>query len=150
VHLLTKNAVELYLEKLADGGVLLFNTTNRYVRLEGVLAAIAKDLDLDCRHCPDWAQATSDHPDRYAADWVVMQRKAPAGGYANGGLPIAQRLEETRTRLRWNGHPVIQDGKTVEEARWREVRPLAGPVWTDGYSNMLNPKVMPWIRPWSR
>src|SRR5205085_11193439 len=48
VHLLTAEAVDLYMSKLAEGGVLIFNTTNRYVRIEGVLAAIAKAKGYDC------------------------------------------------------------------------------------------------------
>jgi hypothetical protein len=143
VHLLTKQAIELYLDKLADGGVILFNTTNRYVRLEGVLAAIANELDLDCLRCPDPTDDATDHPDRYGADWVVLQRKSARSGYLNGGRPIGERLEAKRDRLRWNGTPVGDDeGKTIVEDRWREVTPLPGPVWTDSYSNLLNPRVL--------
>jgi hypothetical protein len=149
VHLLTKEAVELYLDKLADGGVLLFNTTNRYVRIEPVLAAIAKDLDLDCLYCPDYVYPT-DHPDRYSADWVVMQRKPDEGKpYRNGGRPLAQRLEQSRPRVAWNGEPVVnKEGERYVDDRWQEIVPLPGRVWTDSYSNMLNPRVMPWLMGW--
>src|SRR5205807_5981691 len=71
VHLLTAEAVDLYMSKLAEGGVLVFNTTNRYVRIEGPLAAIAKAKGYDCLHCPDYT-FDEDHPDRYSADWVVL------------------------------------------------------------------------------
>ena len=46
VHLLTREAVATYLDKLAPGGVLAFNITNRYVDLRPPLAAIAADLGL--------------------------------------------------------------------------------------------------------
>ena len=148
VHLLTKDAVKLYLDKLAEGGVLIFNTTNRYVRIEGVLAAIARDLDLDCLYCPDFTYP-SDHPDRFSADWVVLQRKIDKNTYRNGGLPIRDRLEETRLRLGWNGKPMHNTkGDEITDTRWQGVAPLPGPAWTDGYSNMLNPRVMPWLKPW--
>jgi hypothetical protein len=148
VHLLTKDAVKLYLDKLAEGGVLIFNTTNRYVRIEAVLAAIARDLDLDCLHCSD-PTFRSDHPDRYSADWLVMQRKIDKKTYRHGGLPIRDRLEAKRPRVWWNGIPVLTSGgKEVIDERWRDVAPLPGPVWTDRYSNMLNPRVMPWLLPW--
>ncbi|MSQ93598.1 MAG: hypothetical protein EXR98_03475 [Gemmataceae bacterium] len=157
VHLLTADAVKLYLDKLADGGILIFNTTNRYVRIEGVLAAIARDLDLDCLHCPDWGYNTerfpdsTDHPDRYSADWIILQRKVNKDTYVDGGAPIRERLEKSRKRLDWKGRIMVNSqAKEMIEERWQDVAPLDGPAWTDGYSNLLNPKVMPWIMPWRR
>jgi hypothetical protein len=145
VHLLTKDAVKLYLDKLADGGVLIFNTTNKFVQIQGVLATIAEELDLDCLFCSD-TSVHQDHPDRYQADWLVMQRKIDKATYRNGGLPIRMRLEEKRDRLWWDGSPLIdKDGKRVPEERWKRIQPFPGPAWTDGYSNMLNPRVMPWL-----
>ncbi|MBI2805492.1 MAG: hypothetical protein HYX68_10990 [Planctomycetes bacterium] len=150
VHLLTSDAVKMYLDKLAEGGVLVFNTTNKFVRIENVLSAIARDLDLDCLYCPDFTYP-SDHPDRFSADWVVLQRKIDKGAYRNGGRPIRERLESTRVRLSWKGIVVRNDDRTeIEDERWQEVRPLDGPAWTDGYSNLLNPKVMPWLNPWRK
>jgi hypothetical protein len=155
VHLLTKEAVNLYLDKVAEGGVLIFNTTNRYVRIEGVLASIARDLNLDCLKCSDWGYDqqryldNTNHPDRYSADWVIMQRKIDKKTCQNGGLPIRDRLEESRKRLMWNGKPALKaNGDEIIEERWHNVDPLPGPAWTDGYSNMLNPRVMPWLIPW--
>jgi hypothetical protein len=191
VHLLTKDAVDLYLTKLADGGVLLFNTTNRYVRIERVLAAIAEECDCDCLYCPDYTYDT-DHPDRFSADWVVLQPRSKTGTYANGGRPIEERLESWRIRKAWTGQ-VVKTGENDREydkrvitarllgaslaaqgatplqpmlftttlavpglamervdERWHSINPLPGRVWTDGYSNMLNPDVMPWLAPWRR
>ncbi len=114
VHLLTKDAIQIYLEKLADGGVLIFNTTNRYVTLPGVMSALARDLDLDCLYCGDYPDDSI--PDKYGADWVVLQRKPSREGFANGGPPLHERLNSRR---------------------WDEVEPLDGPVWTDNYSNLF-------------
>ncbi|HEX4825682.1 MAG TPA: fused MFS/spermidine synthase [Candidatus Polarisedimenticolaceae bacterium] len=44
VHLLTREAVDLALRKLAPDGVLLIHLTNHYLRLEEVVDAIARDL----------------------------------------------------------------------------------------------------------
>jgi hypothetical protein len=41
-----------------------------------------------------------------------------------------------------------KEGQEIVDDRWRVVAPLPGPIWTDGYSNLLNPKVMPWIKFW--
>ncbi len=122
VHLLTREAVELYLDKLAEGGVLIFNTTNRYVNLPPVLARIAEDLDLECLWCPDWSD--SNFPEKYGADWVALRpRDRRPGGYANGGPSLPDRLQ-------------------VSRGRWRTVEPLEGRPWTDSYSNLL--RVMRW------
>jgi hypothetical protein len=44
VHMLTKEAVELFLKKLKPDGVVLLHTSNRYLDLNSVLAAIQKEL----------------------------------------------------------------------------------------------------------
>ena len=44
VHLLTVEAVKMYLDKLKPDGVVLLHTSNRYLDLELVLSAIQKDL----------------------------------------------------------------------------------------------------------
>jgi spermidine synthase len=44
VHMLTKEAVELFLSKLKPEGVVLLHTSNRYLDLNSVLAAILKEL----------------------------------------------------------------------------------------------------------
>lgn len=46
IHLLTTEAVSLYLSRLAPGGVMLFHTTNRFLILEPLLAAQGRALGL--------------------------------------------------------------------------------------------------------
>jgi hypothetical protein len=46
VHLLTREAAQLYARALADGGVLAFNVTNRHVDLEPVVRGLAGELGL--------------------------------------------------------------------------------------------------------
>jgi spermidine synthase len=46
VHLLTREALELYLSRLAPGGKIAFHTSNRYLDLEAVVAALARDGGL--------------------------------------------------------------------------------------------------------
>jgi hypothetical protein len=48
VHLLTREAITLYLQRLEPGGLLLFNISNRFVDFEPVLGTLAKDLRLGC------------------------------------------------------------------------------------------------------
>ena len=45
-HLLTREAIEIYLSRLAKGGVILFHVSNRYYELRPVVKATALELGL--------------------------------------------------------------------------------------------------------
>lgn len=49
MHLLTREALRLYRSKLAPGGLLAFQITNRYVDLDPVLGTLARDAGFACR-----------------------------------------------------------------------------------------------------
>lgn len=49
VHLLTQEAMKLYLEHLASDGLLVFNVTNRHVDIVPVLANVAASFELEGR-----------------------------------------------------------------------------------------------------
>jgi hypothetical protein len=72
IHLLTREAVMTYLQKLAPGGALVFNVTNKYVDLRSPLAAIAEDLGLTGVLGED----LEDEPELFksASGWVVLGR----------------------------------------------------------------------------
>src|SRR5262249_30439280 len=46
VHLLTREALQIYLRKLSSHGLLMFHITNRFVDLTPVLANLARELGL--------------------------------------------------------------------------------------------------------
>lgn len=46
IHILTKEAIEIYLQKIKDDGTLVFHITNRYLDLEPVLSNAAAKLNL--------------------------------------------------------------------------------------------------------
>ncbi len=46
IHILTKEAIEIYMTKLKNGGTLVFNITNRYLDLEPVLSNAAEELKM--------------------------------------------------------------------------------------------------------
>src|SRR5690606_21407274 len=46
VHLITKEALEIYLKKLKPDGLLVVNIANRYLDLEPVLGNLAEELGL--------------------------------------------------------------------------------------------------------
>jgi spermidine synthase len=45
-HLLTREAIEIYLNRLAPGGIILFHVSNRYYELRPVIKSTARDLGL--------------------------------------------------------------------------------------------------------
>ena len=92
VHLLTKEAVQLYLERMTDDGILALHISNKFVRLEPVVAAIARDLGLTARV---WSDDDSDRsPGKTASSWVALARKPEQlGDIASdlGDLPFAMK-----------------------------------------------------------
>lgn len=79
VHLLTREAFQLYFQRLRPGGVLTIHLTNRYLKLDSVVAAAAADLGKPARmvhNPPDPARHIA------AADWAIVGDSAgtPARG----------------------------------------------------------------------
>jgi spermidine synthase len=118
-HLFTREALRLYLDKLAPGGLILLHISNRYVDLEPVAAALAADARLAARIF-DTAGARREeaYPYRYISFWVALARdEAPLSALTVGfdaALPNA-----------WG--------------RWRALAARPGlRLWTDDYSNIVS------------
>ncbi len=73
VHLLTREAIEAYFERLGPEDVVAFNVSNRFVALEPVLAAAARDLGLAGLARLDDPTPSLDS-DADASDVVVLAR----------------------------------------------------------------------------
>jgi hypothetical protein len=74
IHLLTREAIELYLSKLAPGGMIAFHISNRHLRLQPVLAALAEDQKLTALGCDD--HETDQASGKDASQWVALARSA--------------------------------------------------------------------------
>ena len=76
LHLLTQEAIELYTSKLATGGMLAFHISNRSLRLDGVLADLAKHNGAMSLSSADgeYNPVTGKDP----SEWLVMARQSPA------------------------------------------------------------------------
>ncbi len=72
VHLLTKEAVNLYFSKLSQDGVLLFHISNRYVDLAPILGKLAEENRFACMICSDDEDAGEE---KSASTWVLLARK---------------------------------------------------------------------------
>ena len=110
VHLLSREAIALYLAKLAPGGLLLFNLSMRYLDLDPVIGRQAGDAGLACRVCHDL---------------VVSDDEMRAGKQPS----IWAVLAANETDL----------GSLAADARWQPptLRP-GSTVWTDDYSDIAS------------
>jgi hypothetical protein len=83
VHLMTREAIDLYLDKLQENGVLLVHISNRHLELEPVLGNVAQDAGLACRAQNDVEEGP---PGKFISHWVVMAREdGDFGGMAENG-----------------------------------------------------------------
>jgi len=110
VHLLTREALQLYLEKLDPGGVIAFNITNSYLNLTPLIADLAEDAGLVVRVQHDvFADPAAISLGKATSRWAVMARTVEHLG------PIAQ------------------------DQRWKPVPARPTPkAWTDDFSNPLS------------
>jgi hypothetical protein len=114
VHLLTREALELYMRKLAPAGLVAFHISNRYVDLEPVLAALVGERGHAALY-QIWNPQAAEMSAWliHASRWVVIGRDSASLGWLN------------------------------TDERWRPPRPQPGvQPWTDEYSSV--PKVMVW------
>jgi hypothetical protein len=75
VHLITREAVQLYLSKLSDGGLLAFHISNRHLDLEPVLENLARDSRLAALTLNDSDVSAADAAaGKWSSQWVVMAR----------------------------------------------------------------------------
>ncbi len=109
-HLLTKEAIELYLSKLAPGGKLLFHISNKYLDLRPVVADLAAATNL-----------TS-----YAVIFDYQKQRADGGSGIDPSnwVAIARQAEDL--------------GRLTDNPDWQILKgqPQAK-IWTDDYSNVL-------------
>lgn len=71
-HLVTRQAIELYLSKLAADGLVAFHISNRYLNLEPLLSGLSQEKALSAfiRKDPKFDAADG----KYPSTWVVMAR----------------------------------------------------------------------------
>jgi SAM-dependent methyltransferase len=106
-HLLTRQAMAVYLRVMRPGGLILFHLSNRFYDLPPPVAATAASLGLDAAvrfYEPSSAEAT-----RIAAQVSIW-------------LAVGQPLDVQRLR---------------SLGSWGDVRDSAGPVLTDDYADLL-------------
>jgi hypothetical protein len=74
VHLMTQQALDLYLSKLAPGGMLVFHISNRNLELTGVVADLAKSRQLSGLSLLDLTPPQPNGKD--PSHWLVLARNS--------------------------------------------------------------------------
>lgn len=109
VHLLTREAVRMYMDKLTDDGLLVLHISNRYFEMESLVAAIARDEGLLVKQTRIVGPKDHRHSELILGPHVaVMARSEDA-------------LGSIATDERW----FVPDPKDTE-------------AWTDDYSDILS------------
>lgn len=74
VHMLTREALQLYEERLSPGGVIILHITNRFLELRPVAAALAEDGDWHgiARVSP---RSTARPDEEYGTTWAALSRR---------------------------------------------------------------------------
>jgi hypothetical protein len=143
VHLITKQAVQMYFDKLAPHGYLLLHISNRYLKLAPVVGRIAEALNVAA--VQQYDDALVNQAGKTASDWIVLTRDAADLKPLLAGQPsLAQWSKSPPFVGVWPvlGFIVPSEGlqKFIDEEKpqWRPVQTKAGVgLWTDDYSNLL-------------
>ena len=108
VHLVTREAFELYLRHLTSDGVLIAQISNNHLDLRPVIWQIGQELGLTVVFF-DVQDLPADHPEAFPSQFMALSRN-PAYFDAPEIAAIADRLEGFQTNIR---------------------------LWTDDYSNLF-------------
>jgi predicted membrane-bound spermidine synthase len=109
VHLLTREALAIYLRKLAPGGIILYHISNRYLLLEPVVANLALDAGA--------AALIEDYE-------PTSEDEATVGASASTWVAVARNSTDL--------------GSLTADSRWQppDTDARLG-VWTDDYSDIF-------------
>jgi hypothetical protein len=138
--------MRLYADRITDDGLIAIHVSNRYLRLEPVVAAIAEKCGLVCRQRTDdleevrngksvsrWGVA----PGRTSCTWIVLA-KNPA------------RLDPQYTTYADPGAAAVFGGTAAAQTRWLEIPTHPGvDAWTDDYASVpqvILSKEFQWFR----
>lgn len=108
-HLLTKEAMQIYLQKLKNNGVLAFHISNRFLNLEPILSTLAKDSNLFGLIQYDLSISEEDSlRGKDGSAWVLLSREDK------------------------------QLNSFSRNKNWKALNKSSVKLWTDSFSNIFN------------
>lgn len=75
VHLLTREAAQLYLRKLSPGGLLAYHISSRYFELEPVVGGVTRSLGLSGLYQLHLVSSGAERLGATTSQWVVVARR---------------------------------------------------------------------------
>ncbi len=161
IHLMTREALKVYLDKMTERGLLCFHISNRYLDLKPVLYKLAEDHQPSLAAVFQSDNREENYPGKTSSTWVVLARKSE---YLDGLRELNKYEDSRKATLRdllplmlWpdGGHSPTAPSYMLygllslevfkHPSRWEELDPEEGwpdlrkvGVWTDDYSNLLS------------
>jgi hypothetical protein len=122
-HLLTREAFQLYFQKLAPGGVVCVHTSNRHLDLTGVIADVAHELHYACVLGKDsgGSDRQARDPGHFGSEWVMVARTT--GDLAHLHEPPAP--------------PDRFDPRPGPALTWQRLHSSGSPAWTDDRASVV-------------
>jgi hypothetical protein len=163
VHLITREAMQVYLDKLTEDGLLCFHISNRYLDLKPVLYNLAQERGLSALYQNDLREndpRSTALLGKSSSTWVILSRHKER----LDKLLELNDWEKKRVDLSWSlmaaaqwpnrgnaplGQALLLSNLLEEElckrpAKWHPLEPEENwdlkkvGVWTDDYSNLFS------------
>ena len=164
-HLLTKEAFQLYFQRLEEDGLLAVHISNRYLDLEPVVERLCRELNLEARvmhgsgDSRDAANASrginrTDYDEdywsnfKYAATWIAIAKSKETLGLIdqdanawlaeNDELIRGEERERRKIFTQSERDDSVKKRRANTKERWLLLRPddKVG-LWTDDYSPII-------------
>ncbi|AMV23047.1 spermidine synthase [Gemmata sp. SH-PL17] len=118
VHLLTREAIALYVSKLAPNGIIALHVSNAHLNLPPLIRRLADDHSpsLVTRYCYDVPRDGEPEDGKTESQWMLLARSES---------DLAPVLNFNRTHVKKS--PI----------QWDPVKLVDGPIWRDDFANLL-------------
>ena len=140
VHLLTREAIRLYVQKLAPGGVILMHVSNNHLDLPPLIRRLADDQDppLAARYCHDAPTGAEAEDGKTQSQWMLLARSEADMAPVVNPRPLPAPAA-TAFKLALALAPPGADFQppAVRRVSWAQVAWEDGPIWRDDFANLL-------------
>ena len=153
-HLLTKQAFQMYFDKLTTKGILCVHTSNRFVDLPKVVSALSADgiyvetVDANGKKVKKIEKLSHfrghDSNDErsnghYTSEWVMVAREhdyLDTGRVSKGNFGLVSLQSDSKFLDDYAKG--LQEGNKRQEEYWTTITSDGRYVWTDDYYNILS------------